>query len=49
MDCEFGVGRLHLGCINDTILNIQQKLHSVSCLINHDRKEYKKQCIYVYN
>ena len=44
-----GVGRLHLGCINDTILMYSRGNYIRYLVIKHDRKENKKQCIYVYN
>ena len=43
MDCESGVGRLHLGCINDTILMYSRGNYIRYLVINHDRKENKKQ------
>ena len=52
MDWEFGVSRcklLHLEWINNRVL-----LHSTGNYIqypgiNHNGKEYKKECIYIYN
>ena len=55
MDWEFGVGRcklLHLEWINNKVL-LYRKLYTGNytqyLVINHNAKEYKKECLYVYN
>ena len=52
MDCEFGLGRynlLHLEWINDKVLMSSTGNYIQYLLINHNGKEDKKECIYVYN
>ena len=52
MNWEFGVGRckpLHLEWVNDKVLLYSTGNYIQSPGINHNGKEYKKECLYVYN
>ena len=52
MGWEFGVGRcklLHLEWINNKVLMYNTGNYIQYPVINHNRKEYEKECIYVYN
>ena len=51
MDWELGIGGcrlLHLECINKVLLYSTGK-YIQSPRIDHDAKEYKKECVYMYN
>ena len=51
MDWEFGVSRcklLHLEWINKVLL-YSTRDYIEHPVINHDEKEYKRECIYEYN
>ena len=52
MEWEFGVSRcklLHLEWINYKVLLYSMGNYIQSPGINHNGKEYRKECIYVYN
>ena len=52
MEWEFGVSRyklLYIGWINKKVLLYSTGNYIQSPGISHNRKEYKKECIYVYN
>ena len=52
IDWEFGVGRcklLHLDWINDKVLLYSTGNYIQYPMINRKGKEYKKECVYVYN
>ena len=52
MEWEFGVSRcklLHIEWINNKVLLYSTGNYSQYPLINHNGKEYKKDCIYMYN
>ena len=52
MDWEFGVSRfklLHIEWINNKVLLYSTENYMQYPGINHNGKEYKKACIYVYN
>ena len=52
MDWEFGVSRckvFHIECINNKVLLYSTGNYIQYPRINHNGKEYKKECIYVYN
>ena len=52
MDWEFEVGRcklLHLEWINNKVLIYSTGNYIQYPVINHNGKEYKKECVYVYN
>ena len=51
-DWEFGISRcklLYIGWINNNVLRYSTGNDIQYPGINHDGKEYKKECIYVYN
>ena len=51
MDWEFGIGRckwLHLEWINNKVLMISTGNYITDPVINHNGKEYKKECVFVY-
>ena len=48
MDLEFGVSRCHTEWINRVLLYSTGKCVQYPG-INHNGKEYKKECVYVYN
>ena len=52
MDWEFGVSRcklLHIEQINNKVLLCRIGNYIQYPEINHNEKEYKKECIYMYN
>ena len=52
MDWEFGISRcklLHRGWINNKVLLYSTGNYMQSPGINRNGKEYKKECIYMYN
>ena len=51
MEWEDGVSRcelLYMECINNKVLLFSIGNHSQYLMINHNGKEYKKECIYIY-
>ena len=49
---EFGVGRcklVYIGWINNKVLMQSTGNYAQYPVINHNGKEYKKECLYVYN
>ena len=52
MEWEFGLSRcklLHIEWINDNVLLYSTGNYTQYPGINHNGKQYKKECIYVYN
>ena len=52
MDWEFGVSRyklLYIEWINNKVLLLSTGNYIQYPVINHNGKEYKKECIYMYN
>ena len=51
-DWEFGVSRcklLYIEQINNKVLPYSTENYNQYPVINHNEKEYKKECIYIYN
>ena len=51
MECEFGVSRcklLYIECINNKVLPYSTGNYVQYPVINHNGKEYKKECVYIY-
>ena len=52
MEWEFGVSRckqLHIGWINNKVLLYSTGNYIQYPAINHNGKEYEKECVYMYN
>ena len=52
MDCEVGISRcklLYTGWINNKVLLYNTRNYIQYPLINHNGKEYEKECIYMYS
>ena len=52
MDWEFGISRcklLYIGWINNKVPLYSTRNYIQYPLINHDGKEYEKQCIFMYS
>ena len=51
MDWKFGINRckiLHIGWINNKLLLWSTGNYSQYAVINHNGKEYEKECIYIH-
>ena len=51
-DWEFGISRcklVYLGWINNKVLLYSTRKYIQCPVINHNGKEYEKECIYLYN
>ena len=51
MDWEFGISRyklLHIEWINNEVLLYSPGNHIQYPVINHNGKEYEKECVYIY-
>ena len=51
IDCEFGISickLLHIECINNKVLLYNTGNYIQYPVVNHDGKEYEKECIYMY-
>ena len=49
MDWEFGISRLNIGWINNKALLYSTGSYVQYPVINHNEKEYKKECTYIYS
>ena len=52
LDCKFGISRCKLvrgEWINNKVLLCSTGNYIQYSMINHNRKEYEKECIYMYN
>ena len=52
MDCKFGLSRcklVYIEWINNKVLLYRTGSYIQYLVINHNGKEWKKECIYVYN